>query len=207
VIPQIVEVLTLAEDRPAFVFPDHCPECGSEAVAEEGEIDVRCTGGLICPAQRFERLRHFVSRGALDIEGLGEKTIVEFLELGWIAEPADIFRLAAHRDELLGREGWKDKSVDNLLAEVSPPDFVVETRDSQVSGKTVVFTGKLETLSRDEAKAQAESLGARVAGSVSGKTDLLVAGSDAGSNARKAAELGIRVVSEAEWAEIVASAQ
>ncbi|MCP3730641.1 NAD-dependent DNA ligase LigA [Sphingomonas sp. MG17] len=315
VIPQIVENLTRDAGRDDYVFPTHCPICQSEATREEGEVDYRCTGGLICPAQRLERLRHFVSRGALDIEGLGEKTIVEFLEIGWIAEPADIFRLAAHRDELLGREGWKDKSVDNLLAaieakrspdaarllfglgirhvgivtardllkryatlpalqaladelialreatppalgeteakhrtrldkaiaeaigvenvgaavghaladffhephnravwndllaEVSPPDFVVETRDSQVSGKTVVFTGKLETLSRDEAKAQAESLGARVAGSVSAKTDLLVAGSDAGSKARKAAELGIRVVSEAEWAEIVASAQ
>ncbi len=314
VIPQIVENLTREAVRDAWAFPDHCPQCGSEAVAEEGEVDIRCTGGLICPAQRLERLRHFVSRGALDIEGLGEKTIVEFLDLGWIAEPADIFRLAAHRDALLGREGWKDKSVDNLLAaieatrapdaarllfglgirhigivtardllkrytklpavkaladalialrddmpaalgeteakhrarldkaiaerigienvgaavghalsdffhephnravwddllgEVDPPDFVVETRGSEVSGKTVVFTGKLETLSRDEAKAQAESLGARVAGSVSAKTDLLVAGSDAGSKARKAAELGIRVVGEAEWAEIVASA-
>ncbi|RYY43321.1 MAG: NAD-dependent DNA ligase LigA, partial [Sphingomonadales bacterium] len=115
VIPQIVENLTRGEERPAYVFPDHCPRCASEAVAEEGEVDVRCTGGLICPAQRLERLKHFVSRGALDIEGLGEKTLVEFLDLGWIAEPADIFRLAPHRDTLLGREGWKEKSVDNLL--------------------------------------------------------------------------------------------
>ncbi|HET9459387.1 MAG TPA: NAD-dependent DNA ligase LigA, partial [Sphingomicrobium sp.] len=89
VIPQVVENLTRDEPRPAYVFPDHCPECGSEAVSEEGEVDVRCTGGLICPAQRFERLRHFVSRGALDIEGLGEKSIAEFLELGWIRSPAD----------------------------------------------------------------------------------------------------------------------
>ena len=85
----------------------------SEAVSEEGEVDVRCTGGLICPAQRFERLRHFVSRGALDIEGLGEKSIAEFIELGWHS-PADIFRLRDHRRDLLGREGWKEKSVDNL---------------------------------------------------------------------------------------------
>src|SRR5690606_16920280 len=77
-----------------------------------------CTGGLICPAQRLERLKHFVSRAALDIEGLGEKTLVEFLDLGWIAEPADIFRLGAHRDELLGREGWKEKSVEALLAAI-----------------------------------------------------------------------------------------
>src|SRR6185437_857048 len=118
VIPQVVENLTRDEPRPPYVFPDHCPECGSEAVAEEGEVDVRCTGGLICPAQRFERLRHFVSRGALDIEGLGEKSIAEFIELGWLHSPADIFRLKNHRAELLGREGWKEKSVDNPLAAI-----------------------------------------------------------------------------------------
>ena len=106
------------EKRAPFAFPDHCPECDSEAVAEEGEVDVRCTGGLICPAQRIERLKHFVSRGALDIEGLGEKTIVEFVELGWLHSPAEIFRLRDHRDDLLGREGWKEKSVDNLLAAI-----------------------------------------------------------------------------------------
>ncbi|UYY57701.1 NAD-dependent DNA ligase LigA [Sphingomonas sp. S2-65] len=314
VIPQIVENLTRDEVRELWTFPSHCPDCRSEAVREEGEVDIRCTGGLICPAQRLERLRHFVSRGALDIEGLGEKTLVEFLDLGWIAEPADIFRLSGHRDDLLGREGWKEKSVDNLLAaveakrspdpvrllfglgirhigvvtardllkryaklptlqvladelvalragmapvlgepsqkfqarldkaiaehigvenvgaavghaladffhephnrtlwddllaEVTPPDFVVETRESEVSGKTLVFTGKLETLSRDEAKAQAESLGARVAGSVSAKTDLVVAGPDAGSKLKKAAELGIRVITEAEWCTIAAAA-
>jgi DNA ligase (NAD+) len=295
VIPQIVENLTRDTDRPAFVFPDHCPICGSEAVAEEGEVDVRCTGGLICPAQRLERLKHFVSRGALDIEGLGEKTLVELIDLGWIAEPADIFRLAPHREELLAREGWQAKSVDALLAaieakrapdaarllfglgirhvgaitardlmkrfatlpalreaaeaarageadalaqfatidgvgptvvaalgsffhephnvqlwddllrEVTPPPFVVATRESEVSGKTLVFTGSLETLSRDEAKAQAESLGARVAGSVSAKTDLVIAGPGAGSKLKKAAELGIRVISEEEWAAIVTS--
>ena len=118
VIPQIVENLTCEVDRAQYIFPDHCPVCHSEAVREEGEVDVRCTGGLICDAQRFERLRHFVSRAALDIEGLGEKAIEEFLELGWIREPADIFRLKAHRNELLGREGWKEKSVDNLLAAI-----------------------------------------------------------------------------------------
>src|SRR5574338_147797 len=118
VIPQVVENLTRDEPRPTYVFPDHCPECHSEAVSEEGEVDVRCTGGLICPAQRFERLRHFVSRGALDIEGLGEKSIAEFIELGWLHSPADIFRLRQHRDELIGREGWKEKSVENLLAAI-----------------------------------------------------------------------------------------
>jgi DNA ligase (NAD+) len=296
VIPQIVENLTRDEPRPAWTFPTHCPQCGSEAVAGEGEVDVRCTGGLICPAQRLERLKHFVSRGALDIDSLGGERLKLFLDLGWIAEPADIFRLAAHRDELLAMKGWKETSVDgllaaieskrapdaarllfglgirhvgaitardlmkmfatlpalrstaeavragdaeaaerfalidgvgpaviealgdffhephnqqvwdDLLAEVSPPPFVVETRESRVSGKTIVFTGSLETLSRDEAKAQAEALGARVAGSVSAKTDLVVAGPGAGSKLKKAAELGIEVIDEPGWAGIVAAA-
>ena len=118
VIPQIVENLTPDEDRPAYIFPDRCPACASEAVAEEGEVDIRCTGGLICPAQRLERLRHFVSRGALDIDGLGEKTLVELIALGWVREPADLFRLASHREILLAREGWQAKSVDALLAAI-----------------------------------------------------------------------------------------
>lgn len=314
VIPQVVDNLTRDEARAPFAFPIHCPVCESEAVREEGEVDIRCTGGLICAAQRFERLRHFVSRAALDIEGLGEKTIEEFLELGWIAEPADIFRLKAHRSALLGREGWKEKSVDNLLAaieakrqpdaarllfglgirhvgavtardllkryatlaavralaeeiialrqaaapadgeedarfrnrldkviaeligvenvgsavghaladffhephnveawddlltEIAPPDYVVETTSSAVTGKTIVFTGKLETMSRDEAKAQAERLGAKAAGSVSAKTDLVVAGPGAGSKLKQAAALGIDVIDEAAWAEIVKAA-
>ena len=291
VIPQVIENLTRDEPRPAYSFPDHCPECGSDAVAEEGEVDVRCTGGLICPAQRFERLRHFVSRGALDIEGLGEKSIAEFIDLGWLNSPADIFRLRSHRDELLGRGGWKEKSVDNLLAaieakrepdgprflfglgirhvgivtakdllkcfgtieelrraavseggqeelssvqgvgpvvaealvdffheahnrealddllsEVSPKPFASDAKQTEWSGKTIVFTGSLETMSRDEAKAQAERLGARAAGSVSAKTDLVVAGPGAGSKLKKAEELGIRVIGEKEWADIVAAA-
>jgi DNA ligase (NAD+) len=316
VIPQIVEVTTDADGHAAlvpYVFPTQCPQCGSEAVREEGEVDIRCTGGLICPAQRFERLRHFVSRGALDIEGLGERTIQEFLDLGWLAEPADIFRLSRHRDPLLTREGWKEKSVDNLLAaieskrspdaarllfglgirhigivtardllkrythlealreladeimafratapalgednarfrnrldkmiaeqigvenvgaavghaladffhephnrtvwddllqEVSPPPFRVQTLESPVTGKTIVFTGSLESISRDEAKAQAEALGAKVAGSVSAKTGLVVAGPGAGSKLKKAAELGIEVIDEAAWLEIVRAA-
>ena len=296
VIPQVVENLTREVPRAAYAFPDHCPECASEAVAEEGEVDVRCTGGLICPAQRVERLKHFVSRAALDIEGLGEKTIIEFFGLGWLESPADIFRLKARRSEIVGREGWQDKSVDNLLAaieakrapdaarllfglgirhvgavtardllkrfttlealrtvaeaahggdaealaeltgidgigpavaealgdffhephnvavwedllsEVSPPPYVVETKDSAVAGKTVVFTGALETMSRDEAKAQAERLGAKAAGSVSAKTDLVVAGPGAGSKLKKAQELGIEVIDEAGWAEIVKAA-
>ena len=330
VIPQIVENLTRDEVRLLYVFPDHCPVCASEAVAEEGEVDVRCTAGLTCPAQRFERLRHFVSRGALDIEGLGEKSIAEFIDYGWIAAPADIFRLHGHRADLLAKDGWQERSVDNLLAsieakrspdaarllfglgirhvgavtardllksfatlpalrdvaeraaksnilrssraksrdllpgvmppgvsttldtngdagfdealaeltaidgigpavvaalgdffhephnvatwddllsEVSPPPYVVETRASEVSGQTVVFTGKLETMSRDEAKAQAEALGAKAAGSVSAKTDLVVAGPGAGSKLKQAAALGIRVIDEGEWAAIVAAAR
>ena len=296
VIPQVVENLTRHEARALFEFPDHCPQCGSEAVAEESEVDVRCTGGLICPAQRTERLKHFVSRGALDIEGLGDKTIGEFFGEGWLESPADIFRLRRRRAEIVGREGWKDKSVDNLLAaieakrapdaarllfglgirhvgavtardlmkrfatlpalravaelahgrdvdalaelgsidgvgpvvvealgdffhephnvavwedllaEVSPPPYIVETKDSAVAGKTVVFTGKLETMSRDEAKAQAERLGAKAAGSVSAKTDLVVAGLGAGSKLKQAAALGIDVIDEAAWAEIVKAA-
>jgi DNA ligase (NAD+) len=289
VIPQIVENLTRDEARGAYAFPDHCPECSSEAVAEEGEVDVRCTGGLICPAQRVERLKHFVSRAALDIEGFGEKTIIEFFEAGWLESPADIFRLKARRSAILEREGWQDKSVDNLLAaieakrspdpikflfglgirhvgagtskdlirafatvekireiatsengqdeltqidgigpvvaealadffheehnvavwddllsEVSPPEYVANVRASSVTGKTVVFTGALETMSRDEAKAQAEALGAKAAGSVSAKTDLVVAGPGAGSKLKKAQELGIEVIDEAAWAVIVA---
>jgi len=301
VIPQVVDNLTRHVERAPYLFPDHCPECGSEAVAEEGEVDVRCTGGLVCRAQQFERLRHFSSRAALDIEGLGEKTIAEFMELGWLARgPGDIFRLRRHRADLIGREGWQDKSVDNLLAsieakrrpdaarllfglgirhvgavtardllkhfhtlpalreaaetvrkgeaeaaksafdeltsiegvgpvvvealgdffheehnravwddllsEVDPPRYEVETKDSPVSGKTVVFTGKLETMSRDEAKAQAERLGAKAASAVSAKTDLVVAGPGAGSKLKKAAELGIEVIDEAGWAEIVRAA-
>jgi len=297
VIPQVVDNLTRDEDRPTFLFPDHCPECGSEAVAEEGEVDVRCTAGLICPAQRIERLNHFVSRVALDIEGLGDKSIREFFALGWLDQgPADIFRLRQHRDALLSREGWKEKSVDNLfkaiedrrepdaarllfslgirhvgavtardlmkafttlpalrdaaqaahagdetakarligidgiggaviealgdffheehnvavwddlLSEVSPPPYVLEVKASTVSGKTIVFTGKLETMSRDEAKAQAEALGARTAGSVSASTDLVVAGPGAGSKLKKATDLGIVVIDEAAWANIVKNA-
>ncbi|MEY4269413.1 MAG: ligase [Pseudomonadota bacterium] len=118
VIPQIVENLTRDVVRDAYAFPDHCPDCDSEAVAEAGEVDVRCTGGLICGAQKFERLRHFVSRGALDIEGLGEKSIAEFIALGWLNSPADIFRLSTHRDALIGRDGWQEKSVDGLIAAI-----------------------------------------------------------------------------------------
>ncbi len=309
VIPQVVENLSAANGRDPFAFPEACPECGSEAVAEEGEVDVRCTGGLICPAQRIERLKHFVSRKALDIDGLGEKTLQQFIAQGWIESPADIFRLRTRRDDVLALEGWQETSVqklidaietkrepdaakllfglgvrhvgevtardlmkhfhdlpalrmqidqynnwyrlaggamvkppedlesyqsltaidgvgdtvveslraffhephnvaawDDLLSEVSPPRYEVETLDSPVAGKIVVFTGKLETMSRDEAKAQAERLGAKASGSVSAKTDLLVAGPGAGSKLKKADALGIETMDEAGWAKIVADA-
>lgn len=313
VIPQIVENLTASVARAAWHFPTHCPECGSEAVREPGEVDWRCSGGLVCPAQQVERLRHFASRHALDIEGLGITTIESFFADGLIATPADIFRLT--EEDLLARERWAQVSARNLLAaidakrqppldrflfalgirhigevtardlarrwrswsaframvqsgvetrdgmlqalgesddkllartarelakivdtkqvgpevalalidffaedkndavvadllsQIQPADVVHETKTSEVSGKVVVFTGTLATMSRDEAKAQAESLGARVAGSVSAKTDLVVAGPGAGSKARKAAELGIRVIDEADWQELVAAAQ
>lgn len=312
VIPQIVENLTTDEERPAWHFPTHCPECGSEAVREPGEVDWRCSGGLVCPAQQVERLRHFASRYALDIEGLGITNIESFFADGLIATPADIFRLT--EEQLLARERWasvsarnliaaidakrrppldrflfalgirhigevtardlarrwrswadframvqagiekrdtmlqaigesddkllartakelaaivdtkqvgpevalalidffaeerNDSAVADLLGQLTPADVVHETRASEVSGKTVVFTGTLETMSRDEAKAQAEALGAKVSGSVSSKTDLLVAGPGAGSKAKKAADLGIRVVDEAGWQAIVAAA-
>ncbi|WP_294312422.1 NAD-dependent DNA ligase LigA [uncultured Sphingomonas sp.] len=312
VIPQIVENLTRDVAREPFVFPDHCPECGSLATREEGEVVIRCTGGLICPAQRVERLIHFVSRHAFDITGLGLVRVEEFFRDRLIASPADIFRLHQHREALIQRErmselvvdkllaaidarrdisldrflfalgirhvgeitardlarrfvsmagframidaalqvradtvpalGEPDRKfelrrqraivaaidtpqigpevadalldffaeahnrevVDDLLSEVTPADVVWETRASQVSGKIIVFTGKLETLSRDEAKAQAEALGARVSGSVSAKTDLVVAGADAGSKLKKATDLGVAVITEAQWAEIVA---
>jgi DNA ligase (NAD+) len=294
VIPQITENLSRDESRGTWPFPTLCPECQSDAVREEGEVDVRCTGGLICPAQRIERLRHFVSRAALDIEGLGLKQIEDFFHDGLIHSPADIFRLTEEqllvrkkdgrvwsanllaaieakrtpdparflfglgirhvgsvtardlvkafgtvervaevatsaatdeeaRAELIAidgigpvvaealvdffaeehnREAWAD-----LLREVHPTPYVSQIRDSEVSGKTLVFTGTLETISRDEAKAQAEVLGARVAGSVSARTDLVIAGPGAGSKLKKAAELGVSVIDEARWAEIVAAAR
>jgi DNA ligase (NAD+) len=313
VIPQVVDNLTREDIRSPYTFPDHCPECQSEAVAEEGEVDVRCTGGLICPAQRIERLRHFVSRAALDITGLGKKSIEKFFALGWLESAADIFRLRERREDLLRLGKDVEVSTDNLLAsieekrspdaarllfalgirqigavtardimkgvqdfsslkkraeaitryrqlypqhegesggkyqermtqfvkdelnahvdgigtaagfaladffhephnqrvwqelldQVDPPLYVVETKQSEVSGKTVVFTGSLETMSRDEAKAQAEALGARAATSVSAKTDLVVAGPGAGSKLKKAEELGIKVISEEDWQKIV----
>jgi len=295
VIPQIVQVVLdrRPPDATPYVPPETCPACGSLALRASGEVVRRCTGGLICPAQTVERLIHFVSRGAFDIEGLGEKSIQEFFDLGWLHSPADIFRLEQHRAALLAREGWKEKSVRNLMQAIEtrctvPLDrfifalgirrvgetnakllarhytsftawraqmlaattvgsdersalgsiigvgpalaeelatFFVEPRnlaaldeltafltildaerpataDGALAGKNLVFTGTLETMSRPEAKARALALGARVTDSVSKRTDLLILGADAGSKAKKAAELGVSTVTEAEWREM-----
>ena len=311
VIPQIVETLTdmrsAGAELKTFEILDHCPVCGSRAVREEGEVVRRCTGGLICPAQAVERMKHFVSRNAFDIEGLGAKHIITFIEDGLIKNPGDIFRLQERRDVLETREGWGPQSADNLLLaigerrrislnrfiyalgirqigqatarllakqygslsawhaamgqaaeeraanveEMKKPelvgevfaelcnidqiglnvaddliaffaeahnrdvledladvldveDFVIDdTSESPVAGKTVVFTGTLETMTRSEAKARAEALGAKVAGSVSKKTDYVVAGPGAGSKAKKAEELGVAILTEDEWNEFV----
>ncbi|MDE0059273.1 MAG: NAD-dependent DNA ligase LigA [Defluviicoccus sp.] len=295
VIPQVVAVVEAKRPSSAapFVFPGRCPECGSLAQREEGEAVRRCTGGLICPAQAVARLKHFVSRDAFDIEGLGARHIEAFWREKLIEKPGDIFRLADHGAALVEREGWAERSVANLLAAIedrrSIPferlvyalgipqvgqatarllarqyrtlpawreamlaaqdsegevyaelvdidgigpsvaadivDFFREAHnleavrdleaelqiaapeavaaESPVSGKTVVFTGTLETMTRAEAKARAESLGAKVSGSVSRKTDYVVIGSDAGSKARKAGELGVAILSEQDWREMV----
>ena len=306
VIPQIVG--PVLDQRPEglepYLFPETCPICGSHAVREKkenGELDAirRCTGGLICPAQAVEQLRHFVSRNAMDIDGLGEKQVRAFFEQGMIANAADIFSLRQQdgekargkrlRDQdgwgpvsarklfdaiddrrevelhrfvfalgirhvgegnakLLARhygsfaalreamekagegdsEAWQDllgidgigaivaravveffkeshniEVLDKLLEEVTPQDAAVVQSDSSVSGKTVVFTGSLERLSRTEAKNQAESLGAKVSGSVSKKTDILVAGPGAGSKLKKAQELEIQIMTEDEWIDLI----
>ena len=293
VIPQILgRVPGNTERSPAFVYPDHCPVCGSTAVREEGGVIRRCTGGLICPAQRNERLRHFVSRLAFDIEGLGSERIEQFAALGLIATPADIFRLP--REALLALPGFKAKSADNLIAAIAARrsvgldrflyalgirhvgevtardlarafgsadavrdtaiaaaddsdvrgrltdiggigpvvaealiDFFAEPHNLEtfadllaqvipeplaaakvtvLTGQTVTFTGSLTSLTRDEARSQAEALGAKVAGSVSARTGLVVAGADAGSKRAKAEALGVRVIDEAEWSAMVTAA-
>lgn len=333
VIPQIVDV-DLAH-RPVgaapYAFPSVCPRCGSRALREPGEAVTRCDGGLICPAQAVERLKHFVGRAAFDIDGLGAKQVETLYADGWIQEPADIFTLEARfgGDQLQAlkhREGWGERSASNLFAAIeqrrriplarlinalgirhvgegsagvlaraygswgalagamrmaapawaaiiegeraaeaagapkpkqkdllaaAPPEaneawaalldiegvgetlaravvgFFAEARnvesverlvaeldpedaapaasaaDSPIAGKTIVFTGKLEIVSRAEAKARAEALGARVAGSVSAKTDIVVAGPGAGSKLKKAEELGLVVWTEVDWLRIV----
>jgi DNA ligase (NAD+) len=332
VIPQVVSVVL--EKRPAaslpYLFPDKCPICGSNAVRDDGEVVRRCTGGLVCAAQATERLRHFVSRGAFDIEGMGDENIKLFYEGGLIKSPVDIFHLEDHEEEVkrlvvqrreqqsAARQAAKAdtekaakaakkaapvfKDVANLLAAidsrrrvgmdrfiyglgmrhvgettgrllartygtldhfveemeaaasedvesaadrkshawtellsidgigivvaeaivdffgedhnlavikglkaagVDPQPLEKQETNSPVAGKTVVFTGSLETMTRPEAKARAESLGAKVAGSVSKKTDYVVAGEDSGSKLKSARELGVAVLTEAEWLELI----
>jgi DNA ligase (NAD+) len=296
VIPQIVEVLVdkrLPQSVP-FEFPTCCPACGSAVVQEENEVAKRCSGGLICPAQAVERLRHFVSRNAFDIEGLGGKHIENFWQDGLIKTPADIFKLPERIKETGKREGWGDQSLENLekaledrkniefprfifalgIPQIGQAtaltlarqyesldkwrgamdtaqnhssesyqdlinidgigssiatdilDFFSEKQNcavvddlagilkvqefispdegsSPVVGKTVVFTGTLETLGRSEAKAKAESLGAKVAGSVSKKTDIVIAGPGAGLKLKKAEELGVQAITEQEWINLI----
>src|SRR6056297_2213432 len=304
VIPKVadVDLSKRPEGTEPYDFPTECPECGSEAIREEGDAVRRCTGGLICPAQAVEKLKHFVSRAAFDIEGLGAKQVEQFYLDGWIKEPADIFTLKARYgpgclSQLKNREGWGEKSaeklfeaidarreialgrvifalgirhvgeqVSNMLArfygtwgnfiaamdgaadmtgpewerllgidgvgEVLAQSLVTafaqeherqsidrlvahleieeaerpDTDGSPVAGKTVVFTGSLEKMTRAEAKARAESLGAKVSGSVSAKTDLVVAGPGAGSKAKKAEELGVEMIDEDGWLELVGDA-
>jgi len=302
VIPKIKDVDSAR--RPAgatpYIFPDTCPECGSPAIRDAGDAVRRCTGGMICPAQAVERLKHFVSRAAFDIEGLGAKQVEQFHADGWITTPVDIFTLRARYgqglQQLKNREGWGAKSADNLFAAIDDKRAIALNRliyalgirhvgessaallanhygswagfatamqaaeigqgpawdaltsidgvgavmatslittlqnpseaasiaaliaqldvqdapkiasDSPVSGLTVVFTGTLEKMTRAEAKARAESLGAKVAGSVSAKTDILVAGPGAGSKAAKAEALGIRTMDEDGWLALIGSA-
>jgi DNA ligase (NAD+) len=295
VIPQILGVVL--EKRPAeskpYAFPLNCPACGSHAIRDGEDVVRRCTGGLTCPAQTTERLRHFVSRRAMDIEGLGEENIQTLFDAGLIKSPADIFRLHQKREALAGFEGWGERKIvklleaidarrsvalerfifalgirrigeqnakllarhyhslkawraamiaahiigsearqelgsiqgigpaiaeelieffaeprnlaalDDLAAEVTPePVTESDVGDSPFAGKTMVFTGTLEQMTRDEAEALAERLGAKVTKSVSKKTDFVVVGADAGSKATRAAELGVKTLSEAEWIEM-----
>ena len=300
VIPKIadVDLGKRPEDAEAYIYPTTCPECGSDAIREEGDAVRRCTGGLICPAQAVEKLKHFVSRAAFDIDGLGAKQVEQFYADDWIAEPADIFTLKARygsgMQQLKNREGWGEKSadklfqaiedkrkiplsrlifalgirhvgeaasnliaqhygswtafeaamghaksgdgpawddligvdgvgqvmaqslvstfaqeaerasIDRLVTELSVQDVArPDTEGSPVAGKTVVFTGTLEKMTRAEAKARAERLGAKVSGSVSAKTDILVAGPGAGSKAKKAADLGIQTLDEDGWLALI----
>lgn len=296
VIPQVVRVVL--EKRPAdsvpFEFPTVCPVCGAHVVRDPDEAVQRCSGGLVCPAQAVESLKHFVSRDALNIEGLGAKNMAFFFDRGWIKTPSDVFTLESRGGaDIRKLDGWGDKSADNLFAAIrkvaaatpmekflfalgirevgqatarllaahylTMPAFLEQTalaqdresdaykellsiesigdviaceildftaeehnrteidkllnlmtvtafvpveNDSPLAGKTVVFTGSLETMTRSEAKAKAQSAGAKVAGSVSKKTDYVVLGADAGSKAQKAAELGITVLSESEFTEL-----
>jgi len=297
VIPQIVsvDVTKRSPGSHPFQFPMLCPECGSQTQREEGMVARRCTGGLICPAQAVERLRHFTSRLAFNIEGLGDQRIQELWQDKLIRSPADIFLLHNHEAALEKREGWGQKSVHKLLdaiearrtialdrfiyalgisqvgeatakllarhyqtneawqkamiaaftegseawadltnidqigpaiaydivaffqephnlrilddlaheLTISPYHNPVAQTSSPLYGKTIVFTGTLIHMGRGEARAKAESLGAKVAGSVSAKTDFVVVGEDAGSKATKAQALGISIMTELEWLKLI----
>lgn len=304
VIPQVLGVVKSGGGS-KWMMPTSCPECGSEAIREineKGEVDVRrrCTGGLICPAQVTERLKYFVSRSTLDIDGLGAKQIELFYNKGVVRGPHDIFRLEARiaeqnlpplaewdgfgarsagqlmasidqartppfgrflaalgirnvgrtssdlfarhfiqwemfwelvqraaeegidgpaAGELMALDGIGETAVKSLMAfahephnremmaalmeEVDVVDGEAPQSDSPVAGKTIVFTGTLEQMTRDEAKARATALGAKVSGSVSGKTDILVAGAKAGSKLKKAESLGVQTMSEDEWLALI----
>ena len=304
VIPKVADVdLSKRPDGSVpYDFPTTCPKCGSDAIREAGDAVRRCTGGLICPAQAIEKLKHFVSRAAFDIEGLGAKQIEAFYNDDQlpVKEPADIFTLKSRDDQnltkLSNRDGWgetsvknlwqaiEDKreiplarllfalgirhvgetnanllalhygswaafedamtsatvgsgpawddlmgidgvgdvmaasvvttfnqeneraSIDRLVAQLRPQDAKKPTSNSPVAGKTIVFTGTLEKMTRAEAKARAEALGAKVSGSVSAKTDILVAGPGAGSKAKKASDLGIEMLDEDSWLALIADA-
>ncbi|MEJ0063077.1 MAG: NAD-dependent DNA ligase LigA [Alphaproteobacteria bacterium] len=292
VIPQILgaDLAARPKDSEPFHFPSRCPICGSHVVQEEGYAARRCSGGLVCPAQQQERLRHFTSRDAFNIEGLGEQRIDLFLARKLIEHPADIFTLKNKRGEILEMEGWQEKSVDKLLAAIEArramplakfiyalgipqigdvtarqlaahyrhyeswlsamlaaaagdekavhelddlPNIAESTiksiaqffaekgnvkavmdlaaqltvedhaaraaSDHPLAGKTVVFTGTLQQMSRSEAKAKAESLGAKIGSDVSKNTDYVVIGEDAGSKAKRAHELGLKTLTEEEW--------
>ncbi|WP_175868697.1 NAD-dependent DNA ligase LigA [Bartonella gabonensis] len=311
VIPQVVDIVSekRSKDSSAFVFPHFCPACGSHAVREDGEAVRRCTGGLICPAQAIERIRHFVARNAFDIEGLGKKQVEFFFHIQEetlrIHTPADIFTLERRQEKSLirlenmdgfgvvsvrklydainarrevplsrflfalgirhvgevnarrlarayqtytafetaamealmpcerekkeGNEAWLEltniegigpqvggaivdfyQEAHNrevlavLLEEVTPLDEEpIMTASSPVADKIIVFTGTLARMSRDEAKALAERLGAKTSGSLSKKTDLLVAGAGAGSKLTKAGELGVEVIDEEAWLQLI----
>ena len=300
VIPQVVRVLTEKRTGSEKEFKplETCPECGAHAVREEGEAVRRCTGGLTCPKQAVERLKHFVSRLAFDIDGLGDKIIQAFWEDDLIKNPADIFTLEERNESftpsICEREGWGELSEKNLFESINNrrtiplnrfiyalgirqigeatakrlastygtidalQDAMIRVRDetsdayndllaiedigpaaarditvffaedhnldvleqlkshltiepyqqpdqtgSAVAGKTVVFTGTLTKMTRPEAKARAESLGAKVSGSVSKKTDYVVAGDKAGSKHKKAEELGVTILSEDDWLELI----
>ena len=214
VIPQIVAVIQ--DRRPAdskeIIFPTHCPICGSLIVRDEGEAISRCAGGLICPAQRKEALKHFVSRRAMNVDGLGDKLIEQLVDKDYVKTPADLYKLTLPMLCSLDKVG--EKLANNLInalqltsAEIGIhwPDVEIQalTIDSLFTGKTVVLTGTLSQLTRDEAKDKLKKLGAKVTGSVSKKTDLVIAGEAAGSKLTKAEELGIKVIDEQEMIDLL----